>query len=184
MKKEKKGQSYTFNDTGFEEVPKNEATPPKLGKYDLFGNVLEDLDNLMKSLNIQDKGVGENVDKTTSKTLLEILNFDANDPKIIEEIVDSNFRHYKIDLLKKKADPCAMSLNGFDNALIGVTYDGRLVYDKDIMYKIILGTMDCDSKDVRIDADEYLATIMSDDYGRLSPIFMSLNIDLVLSTLK
>jgi hypothetical protein len=191
MKKERKNKqnvSNTFNDNGFEEALRNHneavriaPNPPQSIKNDIS----KDLENLMNSLKLGDKGAKKDMGKSISKTLLEILDFDENEPNVLEEIVDSNFKQYKIDQLKKKADPCAMCLNGFDNALVGVTYDGRLVYDKDIMYKIVLGSMDCSGNmDVRLEADELLSLIMSDDYGRLSPVFISLNMDLVLNTLK
>ena len=183
MKKETKSTKNQFNDIGYDEIPKY-PPPPKTEKKDLFGNdVMQDLENLMKSLNIEDKLKNMKGDKNIGKTLLDILDLE-NEPNILEEFADSNFIHYKLSMLKKKADPSALIINGFDNALIGTTYDGRLVYDKDIMYKIILGTMDCNSKDVRIDADEYLDAICSEDYGRLSPIFISLNMELVFNTLK
>jgi hypothetical protein len=195
MKKEKKqprGVTNPFNDKGFEEAlksaipppPPPNPQPPKLEKKDLFGNdVMQDLENLMKSLNIEDKLKNIKGDKNIGKTLLDIIDLD-NEHNILEEFADSNFIHYKLTILKKKADPSALILNGFDNALIGTTYDGRLVYDKDIMYKIIVRTMDCDGDDATINADEYLDTICSQDYGRLSPIFISLNMELVFNTLK
>jgi hypothetical protein len=42
--------------------------------------------------------------KVKSKTLEEIIDLNG-EPNILEEMVDTNFKDYKIKMLKKNADP-------------------------------------------------------------------------------
>lgn len=114
------------------------------------------------------------------KTLLETLDLDG-EPNILEKIVDNNFKDCKIILLKKDADPEAIVLDGFDDALIGVSHDGRLIYDIGVMRKIL---QDRD-KMCPIEADEFLDfNVINVKFGELNPIFVTLYMDLVFQTLK
>jgi len=115
-----------------------------------------------------------------TKTLVEILDLDG-EPNILEEMVDTNFKDYKIKMLKKNADPESICLDGFDDALVGTTSDGRLVYDIGLMSKILVETNYVD----KIDADEYLHNdLLKELFDGLNPIYVNLNIDLVLQSLK
>lgn len=118
--------------------------------------------------------------KVKSKTLEEILDL-TDEPNILEEIVDNNFKDYKIKMLKKNADPEAICLDGFDDALIGTTNEGRLVYDIGLMKKVLVER----DKFEQIEADEFLDfNVINAFFGSLNPIYVSLNIDLVLQSLK
>ena len=115
-----------------------------------------------------------------TKTLDEILDLDG-EPNILEHMVDNNFKDYKIKMLKKNADHEAIVLEGFDDALIGLTYDGRLVYDIGVMRKILSDR----DKMCPIEADEYLDyNVFNTKFGELNPIFVNINMDLLLQTLK
>lgn len=115
-----------------------------------------------------------------TKTLSEILDLD-DEPNILEHMVDNNFKDYKIKILKKDADPEAIVLEGFDDALIGLSNDGRLIYDLGVMRKIL---QDRD-KMCPIEADEYLDfNVLSTKFGELNPIYITLYMDLVFQTLK
>jgi hypothetical protein len=115
-----------------------------------------------------------------TKTLVEILDLNG-EPNILEEMVDTNFKDYKIKMLKKNADPEAIVLSDFDDALVGTTSDGRLVYDIGLMSKILVETNYVD----KIDADEYLHNdLFKELFDGLNPIYVNLNIDLVLQSLK
>ena len=118
--------------------------------------------------------------KVKSKTLEEILDL-TDESNILEEMVDNNFKDYKIKMLKKNADPEAICLDGFDDALIGTTSDGRLVYDIGLMKKVLVER----DKFEEIEADEYLDfNVLTAFFGSLNPIYVNLNIDLVLQSLK
>jgi hypothetical protein len=118
--------------------------------------------------------------KVKSKTLEEILDL-TDEPNILEEIVDNNFKDYKIKMLKKNADPEAICLDGFNDALIGTTNEGRLVYDIGLMKKVLVER----DKFEQIEADEFLDfNVINAFFGSLNPIYVSLNIDLVLQSLK
>lgn len=118
--------------------------------------------------------------KVKTKTLDEIIDLDG-EPNILEEMVDSNFKDYKIKMMKKNADPEAIVLDGFDDALIGITSEGRLIYDVGLMKKILVQR----DKMEQIDADEYLDfNVINAFFGTLNPIYVNLNIDLVLQSLK
>jgi len=118
--------------------------------------------------------------KVKSKTLEEILDLEG-EPNILEEMADSNFKDYKIKMLKHNADHDAILLDGFDDALIGTTHDGRLVYDIGLMKKILVQR----DKFEEIEADEYLDfNVINAFFGVLNPIYVNLNIDLVLQSLK
>ena len=72
-------------------------------------------------------------------------------------------------------------LDGFDDALIGTSSDGRLVYDIGIMRKVLI---ERDKMEV-FDANEYLDyNVLNAFFGVLNPIYVNLNIDLVLQSLK
>jgi len=115
-----------------------------------------------------------------TKTLVEILDLDG-EPNILEEMVDTNFKDYKIKMLKKNADPEAIVLSDFDDALVGTTSDGRLVYDIGLMRKVLIKR---DKMEI-FDADEYLDNnIFQALFDGLNPIYVNLNIDLVLQSLK
>jgi tRNA A-37 threonylcarbamoyl transferase component Bud32 len=115
-----------------------------------------------------------------SKTLFDIIDTEG-EPNILENMVDTNFKGYKIVLLKKDADPDAIVLEGFDDALIGVSHDGRLIYDLGVMRKIL---QDRD-KMCPIEADEFLDfNVLSTKFGELNPIYVTLYMDLVFQTLK
>jgi hypothetical protein len=115
-----------------------------------------------------------------TKTLEEILDL-TDEPNILEEMVDTNFKDYKIKMLKKNADPEAIVLSDFDDALVGTTSDGRLVYDIGLMSKILVER----DKFEQIEADEYLDfNVINAFFGTLNPIYVNLNIDLVLQSLK
>lgn len=115
-----------------------------------------------------------------SKTLFDTIDTEG-EPNILEYMVDSNFKDYKIALLKKDADPDAIVLEGFDDALIGVSIDGRLVYDKGVMSRILVDR----DKFSPIEADEYLDfNVLNTKFGELNPIFVTLYMDLVFQTLK
>jgi hypothetical protein len=114
------------------------------------------------------------------KTLLDIIVTDGI-PNSLEQMVDNDFKHYKIHLLKKEADPDAIVLDGFDDALIGLTHDCRLVYDIDLMRKILIERDKMDS----IEADEYLDyNVTNVKFGELNPCFVAIKMDLLLQTLK
>jgi hypothetical protein len=118
------------------------------------------------------------------KPLLEIIGTD-DEPNILEKMVDENFKSYKIRLLKKKADPDAIAIDGFDDALIGVSVDGRLVYDKDIMVKMVQEERPhYDPNEVELWLNQYVFVSHKDKKERNKPLFISLNMELVLLTLK
>lgn len=115
-----------------------------------------------------------------TKTLSEILDLDG-EPNILEHMVDSNFKDYKIKMLKKDADPEAIVLDGFDDALIGVSHDGRLIYDLGVMRKILEDR----DKMCPLEADEFLDyNVLNTNFGELIPIYVTLYMDLVFQTLK
>ena len=118
--------------------------------------------------------------KIKTKTLEEIIDV-TNEPNILEEMVDNNFKDYKIKMLKKNADPEAICLDGFDDALIGTSSEGRLVYDIGLMKNILVER----DKFEQIEADEYLDfNVINAFFGSLNPIYVNLKIDLVLQSLK
>ena len=119
-------------------------------------------------------------EKVKTKTLSEILDLDG-EPNILENMVDNNFKDYKIKLLKKDADPEAIVLDGFDNALIGLTHNGCLVYDVNVMCKILEDR----DKMCLFDALVFLDyNVLNTKFGELNPIFITLHMDLVFQTLK
>jgi len=116
----------------------------------------------------------------TTKTLSEIIDL-TNEPNILEDMVDNNFKDYKIKKIKEQADPDAIVLDGLDSAIIGLSYDRRLVYDIDVMRKIFV---ERDGMDVS-EVDEFLSyNVFGGHFGELNPIYVSLNMELVLLTLK
>lgn len=118
--------------------------------------------------------------KVKSKTLEEILDL-TDVPNILEEMADNNFKDYKIKMLKHNADSDAIILEDFDDALIGITSEGRLVYDIGLMKKILVER----DKFEQIEADEYLDNnVLNAFFGVLNPIYVNLNLDLVLQSLK
>jgi hypothetical protein len=118
--------------------------------------------------------------KVKSKTLEEIIDL-TDVPNILEEMADNNFKEYKVKMLKNNADPEAIVLDGFDDALIGTTSEGRLVYDIGLMKKVLIQR----DKFEEIEADEYLDfNVINAFFGTLNPIYVNLNIDLVLQSLK
>jgi hypothetical protein len=115
-----------------------------------------------------------------TKTLSEIIDL-TNEPNILEDMVDNNFKDYKIKKIKEQADPDAIVLDGLDSAIIGLSYDRRLVYDIDVMRKIFV---ERDGMDVS-EVDEFLSyNVFGGHFGELNPIYVSLNMELVLLTLK
>lgn len=115
-----------------------------------------------------------------TKTLEETLDFNKELNNTLE-VSDSNFKNYKIKMLLENADPEAICLDGFNDALIGTTSDGRLVYDIGLMRKILVQR----NKIEQVDADEYLDyRFFNAFFGTLNPIYVNLNIDLVLQSLK
>jgi hypothetical protein len=118
--------------------------------------------------------------KVKTKTLEEILDL-TDVPNILDEMVDNNFKDYKIKMLKYDVDSEAIILDGFDDALVGTTSDGRLVYDIGLMRKVLIKR---DKMEI-FDADEYLDNnIFQALFDGLNPIYVNLNIDLVLQSLK
>ena len=118
--------------------------------------------------------------EVVTKTLSEILDLDG-EPNIIQDMVDSNFKEYKIKMLLKDADFDAIVLDGFDDALIGVSNSGRLVYDIGVMRKVLV-----ERDKMEIDeAIEYLDfNVINAKFGELNPIYITLYMDLVFQTLK
>jgi hypothetical protein len=115
-----------------------------------------------------------------TKTLSEIIDL-TNEPNILEDMVDNNFKDYKIKKIKEQADPDAIVLDGLDSAIIGLSYDRRLVYDIDVMRKIFV---ERDGMEVS-EVDEFLSyNVFGGHFGELNPIYVSLNMELVLLTLK
>lgn len=115
-----------------------------------------------------------------TKTLSEIIDL-TNEPNILEDMVDNNFKDYKIKKIKEQADPDAIVLDGLDSAIIGLSYDRRLVYDIDLMRKIFVERDGMDISEV----DEFLSfNVFGGHFGELNPIYVSLNMELVLLTLK
>ena len=83
------------------------------------------------------------------------------------EVSDSDFKNYKIAKLLNDADPEAIVLDGFNDALIGTTSEGRLVYDIGLIKKILIETNKFDE----IKADEYLElNVINAFFGSLTPI--------------
>jgi hypothetical protein len=120
------------------------------------------------------------VSNVKTKTLSEILDLEG-EPNILEEMVDNNFKDYKISMLKEGADSFAIVIEGFDDALIGMSHDGRLVYDIGVMRKILVERDKMKSDE----ADEFLDyNVFGVNFGELDPIFVTLNMDLVFQTLK
>jgi hypothetical protein len=118
--------------------------------------------------------------KVKTNTLLETLDLDG-EPNILENMVDNNFKEYKIKLLKKDADPDAIVLDGFDDALIGISHDGRLIYDIGVMCKVLEDR----DKMCLFDAVVFLDyNVLNTHFGELNPIFIKLHMDLVFQTLK
>jgi hypothetical protein len=115
-----------------------------------------------------------------TKTLSEILDLEG-ELNILEQMVDTDFNDYKIKMLKKDADPDAIVLRRFDDALIGLSNDGCLVYDIGVMRKIL-----CQRDKMSIvQADEFLNDkVIGIKFGELNPIFVTLYMDLVFQTLK
>jgi hypothetical protein len=75
------------------------------------------------------------------------------------------------DEIKELADPEAIQWDNFDDALIGVDRDGKLVYDIDKMIKVLV-TKDGMSEE---DAIEYLDFNVFGAYvGELTPIHINL----------
>ena len=97
------------------------------------------------------------------------------------EVSDSDFKNYKIATLLNDADPEAIVLDGFNDAIIGTTSNGRLVYDIGLIRKVLIERI----KFEEIKVDEYLEfNITNAFFGSLTPIYVNLNIDLVLQSLK
>lgn len=97
------------------------------------------------------------------------------------EVSDSDFKNYKIAKLLNDADPEAIVLDGFNDAIVGTTSNGRLVYDIGLIRKILMQK----DKMKSIDADEYLDFyVLNAFFGSLTPIYVNLNIDLILQSLK
>lgn len=97
------------------------------------------------------------------------------------EVTDSDFKNYKIAKLLNDADPEAIVLDGFNDAIIGTTSDGRLVYDIGLMRKKL---EDID-KMCYFEGDKYLKlNVLDAFFGSLTPIYVNLNIDLILQSLK
>jgi hypothetical protein len=118
--------------------------------------------------------------KVNTKTVEETFDFNK-ELKNTLEVSDSYFKNCKIKILLESADPDAIVLDGFNDALIGTTSDGRLVYDIGLMRKILIQR----NKIEQIDADEYLDyRFFNAFFGTLNPIYVNLNIDLVLQSLK
>jgi hypothetical protein len=118
--------------------------------------------------------------KVKTKTLLETLEFDG-EKNVLENMVDNNFKEYKIVMLKKDADPDAIVLDGYDDALIGVSHDGRLIYDIGVMLKILEDR----DKMKPIEAIEFLDyNVLNAKFGDLNPIYVRIQMDLVFQTLK
>jgi hypothetical protein len=118
--------------------------------------------------------------KVNTKTVEETFDFNKELNNSFE-VSDSNFKNYKIKMLLENADPDAIVLDDFNDALIGTTSDGRLVYDIGLMSKILVETNYVD----KIDADEYLHNdLLKELFDGLNPIYVNLNIDLVLQSLK
>jgi hypothetical protein len=118
--------------------------------------------------------------KVNTKTVEETFDFNKELNNSFE-VSDSNFKNYKIKMLLENADPDAIVLDGFNDALIGTTSDGRLVYDIGIMRKVLIKR---DKMEI-FDADEYLDNnIFQALFDGLNPIYVNLNIDLVLQSLK
>lgn len=114
------------------------------------------------------------------KTLLDIIKTDG-EPNYLEKMVDNDFKEFKIKLLLKDADVDAIVLEGFDNALIGMSHDGRLVYDINVMRKILIERDGMET----IEADEYLDhNVINASFGELNPLFVTIYMDLLLQTLK
>jgi hypothetical protein len=84
-----------------------------------------------------------------AKTLSDILDL-SEEENVIPKILD---RIDVLNRLKEKADPDAIVWDGFDNAIIGINNEGRIVYDLDLMRTILMVR---DGMSV-IDADEYLS---------------------------
>ena len=108
------------------------------------------------------------------KTLLEIIDI-KGEPNILDEMVSNDFRDFKIHNLSKRFDPDAEVLNEFKNALIGVSHDGRAVYDVDKIRITILEDMGYDS----IRADELIEEFATKSTSKLRPILISIDFNLL-----
>jgi hypothetical protein len=118
--------------------------------------------------------------KVNTKSVEETFDFNK-ELKNTLKVLDSDFKNYKIKMLLESADPDAIVLDGFNDALIGTTSEGRLVYDIGLMKKILVQR----DKFEDIEADEYLDyRFLNAFFGTLNPIYVNLNIDLVLQSLK
>jgi hypothetical protein len=112
-----------------------------------------------------------------AKTLSDILDL-SEEKNIIPKILD---RIDLINRIKDKADPDAIVWDGFDNAIVGISHDGRIVYDLDYMRTILVNR---DGMSL-LDADEYLSynvlNVMTSN--SLFPIHIIIDFDLLNNTL-
>lgn len=114
--------------------------------------------------------------KKRSKTLLEILDL-SNETDTLSKIIQ---RREVIDRIKSKADPDAIVLEDFDDCIIGVDKDGRIVYDIDLMRTHLVRIDLMDS----VDADEYLYydLLRIRESYHLAPVFVCLEHELIKKT--
>ena len=111
------------------------------------------------------------VDKTLLDLLLTNSDSDMN-PSLIDRIEISNH----VEDLLRQCDPDAIIINGMNEAIIGKTHDGRLVYDKDKMLFLLSKRSELTISMI----DEYLYNeFFNKDMGKLSPIFISIHFDLL-----
>jgi hypothetical protein len=110
-------------------------------------------------------------DKTLMETLLKNEFFQNRET--IENIIEFNFR---VNDLIKKCDPDAKILLGMNEAIVGKTTDGRLVYDSDKILYLLNNKYGFPLTSL----DEFLNTeIYNITEGKLSPIFISLDFELI-----
>jgi hypothetical protein len=85
--------------------------------------------------------------------------------------LDDNRKHI-ISYILDTADPDALKADGFDNAIIGITNDGRIVYDIATMRKILMNGGDMTEEE----ADEYMEFNIFGAYvGELMPVYVNLD---------
>jgi hypothetical protein len=112
-----------------------------------------------------------------AKTLSDILDL-SDEENVIPKILD---RIDLINRLKDKADPDAIVWDGFDNAIVGVSHDGRIAYDLDLIRTILVNR---DGMSL-LDADEYMSykILNVGTTNSLFPIHISIDFDLLKITL-
>ena len=143
-------------------------TPIDLDHSDTCGNC-------NRSIFLPPEEVTKEFKTKEDRTLMEMLlkNEFFQNKETIENVIEFNFR---VNELIKKCDPDAKIILGMNEAIVGKSTDGRLVYDTDK----ILYLMNRKYGFPLTSLDEFLNTeIYSSTEGKLSPLFISLDIELI-----